>query len=228
MVAGALAAGHLDRHDIAAIGVTNQRETTVVWDRHTGQPICNAIVWQDLRTDAICRELASGHGTDRFRSSTGLPLATYFSGPKLKWILDNVLGARRAAERGDLLFGTIDTWIIWNLTGAHITDVTNASRTLLMDLRTLDWDDASLQAHGYPTRHASQHRRFFRSRGRSQGCRVFIVARGCPSPRIWGISRPHFLARPAFQRERRRTHMAPAASCSRIPGTSRSSPGRVF
>ena len=136
--------------EIAAIGVTNQRETAVVWEKATGKPVYNAIVWQDTRTDAICNELAAGHGQDRFRSKTGLPLATYFSGPKIKWILDNVEGARAKAEKGELLFGNMDTWIIWNLTGAHVTDVTNASRTLLMDLATLDWDDEILSVMGIP------------------------------------------------------------------------------
>jgi len=135
---------------IAAIGITNQRETTVVWDKTTGKPIYNAIVWQDTRTDVICNELAKSGGQDRFRKKTGLPLATYFSGPKIKWILDNVEGARAKAEKGKLLFGTIDSWIIWNLTGKHVTDVTNASRTLLMNLRTLDWDDDILKVFDIP------------------------------------------------------------------------------
>ena len=126
---------------VIAIGITNQRETTIVWDRRSGQPIYNALVWQDTRTDVICNGLAEEAGQDRFRARTGLPLATYFSGPKVKWLLDNVPGAREQASRGELLFGNIDTWLIWNLTGAHVTDVTNASRTLLMDLATLDWDD---------------------------------------------------------------------------------------
>ncbi len=130
---------------IAAIGITNQRETALVWDRKTGKPIYNAIVWQDTRTDVICNELAKDGGQDRLRSKTGLPLATYFSGPKIKWILDNVEGARAKAEKGELMFGNMDTWVIWNLTGAHVTDVTNASRTLLMDLNSLDWDDELLQ-----------------------------------------------------------------------------------
>jgi glycerol kinase len=135
--------------DIAAVGVTNQRETTIVWDRSTGKPIYNAIVWQDTRTDQICNELMKDGGQDRFRAQTGLPIATYFSGPKIAWILDNVDGARQRAEAGELLFGNIDTWVIWNLTGGtdggvHVTDVTNASRTMLMDLKTLDWDDEIL------------------------------------------------------------------------------------
>jgi glycerol kinase len=135
---------------IAAIGITNQRETAVVWDKSTGKPIYNAIVWQDTRTDVICNELARDGGQDRLRDKTGLPLATYFSGPKIKWILDNVEGARAKAERGELAFGNMDTWVIWNLTGAHVTDVTNASRTLLMNLRTLDWDDDLLNLLGVP------------------------------------------------------------------------------
>jgi glycerol kinase len=141
--------------DIAGLGVTNQRETSVVWDRNTGEPVMNAIVWQDTRTDRLVDALSREGGQDRFRPQTGLPLATYFSGPKIRWILDNVEGARDRAEAGDLLFGNIDTWCIWNLTGGtdgglHITDVSNASRTLLMDLQRLDWDDEILAAIGVP------------------------------------------------------------------------------
>ena len=125
------------RDDIAALGITNQRETAVVWDRNTGEPVMNAIVWQDTRTDKLVDELSADGGQDRFRSKVGLPLATYFSGPKVRWILDNVPGAREKAEAGDLVFGNMDTWCIWNLTGGtkgglHITDVTNASRTMLI------------------------------------------------------------------------------------------------
>jgi glycerol kinase len=145
VVASALAQAQLSRTDIAAIGITNQRETTVVWNRHTGTPYANAIVWQDMRTDALCRELGGSVGADRFRAQTGLPLATYFSGPKLRWLLDNVPGLRAAAHVGDALFGTIDTFLIWHLTGGsqggiHVTDVTNAGRTMLMNLHTLQWD----------------------------------------------------------------------------------------
>ncbi len=141
--------------DIAAVGVTNQRETAVVWDRSTGQPVHNAIVWQDTRTDQICNELSADGGQDRFRAKTGLPIATYFSGPKIKWILDNVDGVRARAESGDVVFGNIDTWVIWLLTGgtdggAHVTDVTNASRTMMMNLETLDWDDEILGILGVP------------------------------------------------------------------------------
>jgi glycerol kinase len=141
--------------DIAAVGVTNQRETTVVWEKATGKPVYNAIVWQDTRTDTICNDLAKDGGQDRFRPKVGLPLATYFSGPKIRWILDNVAGARSRAEAGELLFGNIDTWVIWNLTGGvnggvHVTDVTNASRTMLMNLQTLDWDPEILAAMKVP------------------------------------------------------------------------------
>jgi len=136
--------------EILAIGITNQRETTVIWERETGRPIYNAIVWQDTRTDALCAELAQEGGQDRFRPQTGLPLATYFSGPKIAWLLEHIPGARARAERGELLFGNIDTWLIWNLCGEHVTDVTNASRTLLMNLHTLDWDDHILSVLGIP------------------------------------------------------------------------------
>ena len=152
---GALAKAGIGPGDLAAIGVTNQRETTVVWDRRTGEPYYNAIVWQDTRTDKLCKALAAEGGQDRFREKVGLPLATYFSGPKLRWILDHVAGVREAAARGDALFGNMDTWIIWNLTGgpkggAHVTDVTNASRTMLMNLATLDWDEEMLEIMGAP------------------------------------------------------------------------------
>lgn len=143
--AAALASAQVHPSGIAACGITNQRETTVVWDRHTGEPIYNAIVWQDTRTAELCEQLAGDEGVDRYRERTGLPLSTYFSGPKVRWILDNVDGARERADAGDLLFGTMDTWLAWNMTGGvdgglHVTDVTNASRTTLMDLRTLQWD----------------------------------------------------------------------------------------
>jgi glycerol kinase len=141
--------------DIAAVGITNQRETAVVWEKATGKPVYNAIVWQDTRTDTICNELAKNGGQDRFRTKVGLPLATYFSGPKVKWILDNVDGMRAKAEKGEVLFGNIDAWVVWNLTGGpnggvHVTDVTNASRTMLMNLETLDWDADMLEVMGIP------------------------------------------------------------------------------
>ncbi len=150
VLAEALARINAQLKDIAAIGITNQRETTIVWEKATGKPIHNAIVWQDTRTAGICAELARQGGQDRYRERTGLPLATYFSGPKLTWLLDNVPGARKRAEDGELLFGTVDTWLIWNATGQHVTDVTNAGRTLLMNLATLDWDDDILRDLGIP------------------------------------------------------------------------------
>ena len=141
--------------DIAGLGITNQRETALVWDRNTGEPVHNALVWQDTRTDKLVDELSADGGQDRFRAKVGLPLATYFSGPKVRWILDNVDGAREKAEAGDLIFGNMDTWLIWNLTGGtdgglHITDVTNASRTMLMDLDSLSWNEEIASTIGVP------------------------------------------------------------------------------
>jgi glycerol kinase len=155
VIQGGLSRFRIEPGDIAAIGITNQRETTVVWNRRTGQPYFNAIVWQDTRTDTIINEFAREGGQDRFRPVTGVPLATYFSGPKARWILDNVPGVREAAEKGDALFGNIDTWLIWNLTGGprggvHVTDPTNASRTMLMNIATLDWDADMLKVMGIP------------------------------------------------------------------------------
>ncbi|HEY3412105.1 MAG TPA: glycerol kinase GlpK [Armatimonadota bacterium] len=145
----ALAAAGIGTGDLAAAGITNQRETTVAWNRRTGKPLCNAIVWQDTRTDAICDALAGSVGQDRLRSQTGLPLATYFAGPKMRWMWDNVPAVAEAANRGELAFGTVDSWLVWHLTGGtFITDVTNASRTLLMDLQTLDWDHGLLSEMG--------------------------------------------------------------------------------
>lgn len=150
----ALSRADITRHDIAAVGITNQRETAVVWDKNTGKPVYNAIVWQDTRTQSIVDRLADGD-TERYKSIVGLPLATYFSGTKIVWILENVDGAREKAEAGDLMFGTTDTWVLWNLTGGidggvHATDVTNASRTLFMDLETLQWRDDILADFGVP------------------------------------------------------------------------------
>ena len=156
VAAGALAKADLHANDIVAVGITNQRETAVVWEKSTGKPVYNAIVWQDTRTDKICAELeALGGGQERYKAKTGLPLATYFSGPKVRWILDNVDGARQRAEAGELLFGNMDTWLLWNMTGGpdgglHVTDPTNASRTLLMDLSTLSWDADIASDMGIP------------------------------------------------------------------------------
>src|SRR5215203_1100946 len=155
VVKGGLDKAGITAADLAALGITNQRETAVVWDRTTGKPVYNAIVWQDTRTDVYVNEFGKEGGQDRFRAKVGLPLATYFSGPKVKWVLDNVDGARARADAGDLVFGNIDTWCLWNLTGGtnggvHVTDVTNASRTMLMNLETLDWDDEILGIMGIP------------------------------------------------------------------------------
>ncbi|MBF0229446.1 MAG: glycerol kinase GlpK [Desulfamplus sp.] len=155
VIQGALAKSGISGDELAAIGVTNQRETVLVWDKNTGRPFHNAIVWQCTRTDSICQELIKDGGQDRFRAKTGLPIATYFSGPKIKWILDNVPAAKEAVLKGDAMFGTMDTWIIWNLTGgvhggSHVTDVTNASRTMLMDISTLQWDSEILKILDIP------------------------------------------------------------------------------
>ncbi|MFZ0132534.1 MAG: glycerol kinase GlpK [Desulfobacterales bacterium] len=157
VIKGALGKTGIRGEDLAAIGITNQRETVVLWDKKSGRPFYNAIVWQCTRSDEICRRLSAEHGQDRFREKTGLPVATYFSGPKVRWILDEVPEARAAAEKGTALFGTIESWIIWWLTGgpaggAHVTDVTNASRTLMMNLTTLDWDEEILNVLGIPRR----------------------------------------------------------------------------
>jgi glycerol kinase len=155
VIGQALSKANITRHDIAAIGITNQRETAVVWDKTTGEPVYNAIVWQDTRTQGIVDRLAADGGVERFKQKVGLPLATYFSGTKIVWILENVDGAREKAEAGDLYFGNTDSWVLWNLTGGvnggvHVTDVTNASRTMFMDLETLQWDDDILAAFNVP------------------------------------------------------------------------------
>ena len=156
VIAEACAQEDVSPEHIASIGITNQRETTVVWDRHTGEPVTNALVWQDTRVAEYVTALAAEGGQDRFRAKTGLPLATYFSGLKIRWILDHIDGARKRAENGDLLFGNIDTYLLWNLTGGvdggvHRTDVTNASRTQLMDLASLQWDDEMLREFEVPS-----------------------------------------------------------------------------
>ncbi|MGH3617609.1 MAG: glycerol kinase GlpK [Pseudonocardiaceae bacterium] len=156
VAAGALAKAELTAADIAAVGIANQRETAVVWDRLSGEPVYNAIVWQDTRTARLCADLGGSTGASRYQHRTGLPLSTYFSGPKIRWILDQVEGARQRARNGELCFGTIDTWLLWNLSGGptgglHVTDATNASRTLLMDLETLCWDEGIAGEMAVPT-----------------------------------------------------------------------------
>jgi glycerol kinase len=155
VVGAALARANLTTDDLAAVGITNQRETTLLWDKATGNPLCNALVWMDTRTDQLVHRFIHEGGQDRFRAKTGLPLATYFSGLKLLWILENIPGAREKAEAGEALFGTVDSWLAWNLTGGpnggvHVTDVTNASRTMLINLQSCDWDEDMLQAFSIP------------------------------------------------------------------------------
>ncbi|MCS5733410.1 glycerol kinase GlpK [Herbiconiux daphne] len=155
VIGQALSKANITRHNVKAVGITNQRETTVVWDKNTGEPVYNAIVWQDTRTQEIVDRFAADGGVERFKDIVGLPLSTYFAGTKIVWILENVEGAREKAENGDLLFGTTDSWVTWNLTGGvdggvHITDVTNASRTMFMDLETLEWRDDILEVFNVP------------------------------------------------------------------------------
>jgi len=154
-IKNALKKANIHDSELASIGVTNQRETTVIWNRNTGLPYYNAIVWQDTRTDEICKRFAADKGMDRFREKVGLPLATYFSGPKIRWLMDNINGVQKDAVSGDALFGNMDSWLVWWLTGGpkggiHITDVTNASRTMLMNLSTLQWDKGMLDFMGIP------------------------------------------------------------------------------
>ena len=150
VIAEALLGAGLSARDLVAVGITNQRETTVLWDRATGAPVHNALVWQDTRVDPLVAEYSREGGQDRFRAATGLPLASYFSALKLRWLLDNVPGARVRADAGELMFGTIDSWLMWHLAGVHVTDVTNASRTQLMNLATLEWDAGLLEVFGVP------------------------------------------------------------------------------
>lgn len=174
---GALAQSGLSAADIAAIGITNQRETTVVWDKETGCPIYNAIVWQSRQTASICEELKQQGLVDEFKEKTGLVIDAYFSGTKVKWILDHVEGAREKAERGELLFGTIDSWLIWKLTGndVHVTDYSNASRTLMFNINTLEWDDQLLQYLTVPKS---------------------MLPKVCPSSEVYGQTQPDILGIP--------------------------------
>ena len=174
----------------------------MVWDKTTGEPVYNAIVWQDTRTQPIVDELAADGGVERFKQKVGLPLATYFSGTKIKWILDNVEGAREKAEAGDLLFGNTDTWVLWNLTGGtdggvHVTDVTNASRTMFMDLETLTWDDDILAAFGVPTLDAAGDQVLLR--GLRHGAHRRSCCARCPSPGILGDQQAATFGQAAFE-----------------------------
>ncbi len=201
VIGGALAKSDAEAGDIEAIGITNQRESTVVWDRQTGEPIHNAIVWQDTRTDDLIRELAGDEGVDRLRERVGLPLSTYFSGPKLAWLLEHVKGARERAENGELAFGTMDTWVLWNLTGGkgagvHVTDVTNASRTMLMDLESLVWHEPSLELMGIPRSMLPEIRSSSEVYGEASGTAVG----GCPIAGILGDQQAALFGQTCFER----------------------------
>src|SRR6476660_2174607 len=183
VIGTAMSRHNLSATDLAALGITNQRETTVVWDRRTGRPYYNAIVWQDTRTDRIAAALEREGKGDVIRARAGLPPATYFSGGKIQWILDNVDGVREVAERGDAVFGNTDTWLLWNLTGgtdggAHVTDVSNASRTMLMNLETLDWDDDLCSAIGVPRSMLPQIRSSSEVYGEAKGALAGISVAG--------------------------------------------------
>src|SRR5439155_23022169 len=199
-VAGALEQAGLTASDLAAVGVANQRETIVVWDRDTGAPLCNAIVWQDTRTRSICEELMAGAsaGIDRFRELTGLPVATYFSGPKLQWVLDE-FDLRMRAARGEVLSGTVDSWLIWNLTGGpdggvHVTDVTNASRTQLMNLQTLSWDKQLLNDFGVPEAMLPK----IRSSSETYGLAAHDAIKGVPIAGILGDQQAALVGQSCF------------------------------
>jgi glycerol kinase len=201
VINGALASSPAEAGDLEAVGITNQRETTVVWDRETGEPIHNAIVWQDTRTGALVRELAGDQGVDRLRDAVGLPLSTYFSGPKIRWLLNNVEGAQERAENGELAFGNMDTWVLWNLTGGtnggvHATDVTNASRTMLMNLETLDWHEPSLELMGIPRSMLPEIRSSSETYGEARGTAIG----GVPIAGILGDQQAALFGQTCFDR----------------------------
>jgi glycerol kinase len=201
VIGGALAASPAEAGDVVAVGITNQRETTVVWDRETGEPIHNAIVWQDTRTSDLVRELAGDQGVDRLRKEVGLPLSTYFSGPKIRWLLDNVDGAQEKAESGQLMFGNMDTWVLWNLTGGtnggvHATDVTNASRTMLMNLESLDWHEPSLELMGIPKSMLPEIRSSSETYGEAKGSAIG----GVPISGILGDQQAALFGQTAFDK----------------------------
>ena len=226
VINGALASSPAEAGDVEAIGITNQRETTLVWDKATGEPIHNAIVWQDTRTGPLVRELAGDEGVDRLRDAVGLPLSTYFSGPKIRWLLDNVDGAQERADNGELAFGNMDTWVMWNLTGGtdggvHATDVTNASRTMLMDLETLDWHEPSLDLMGIPRSMLPEIKSSSETYGEAQAGPPSAASR---SPGSSATSRPRCSVRHALTPAAPRTPTAPARSCSSTPARRSSTP----
>ena len=199
--------------EISAIGITNQRETTVVWDKNTGDPVYNAIVWQSRQTAPICEDLKARGLVDEFRDKTGLVIDAYFSGTKVKWILDNVEGAREKAEKGDLLFGTIDCWLVWKLTGGqvHITDYSNASRTLMFNIKELKWDDQLLEYLPFLNACSRKYARPVKSM--AARIRPSSAVRST-SPVSLVTSRQPSSARPAMNRVWLRIPMVQAASCS--------------
>jgi glycerol kinase len=196
VISEAVAQLGIEPRELAAIGITNQRETTVLWDRRTGRAAHNAVVWQDTRVGGLVSEFAQNGGPDRFRDRTGLPLSTYFSALKIRWLLDHVPGARERAEGGDLLFGTIDTFLVWRLTeGLHITDCTNASRTQLMNLETLDWDADLLRSFGIPRAMLPE----IRSSSEVYGVADLEAARGVPLAGILGDQHAALVGQTCFQ-----------------------------
>jgi glycerol kinase len=195
VIAEAMARRGLRPGDLAALGITNQRETTVLWDRQSGRPLANALVWQDTRVADYISELARQGGPDRFRAQTGLPLATYFSALKIRWLLDHLPGARRKAEAGEVLFGNIDSFLLWRLTGLHATDCTNASRTQLMNLETLDWDLELLSAFGIPRAMLPQ----IRSSSEIYGEATLDAVRGVPVAGILGDQQAALVGQTCFQ-----------------------------
>ena len=212
VIDGALKKAGIGASDLAAVGITNQRETALVWDRNTGEPVYNALVWQDTRQQDIVDSLADGD-QNRFREKTGLPLATYFSGQRSAGSSTTSTVLARGPRRGDLVFGNMDTWCIWNLTGgtdggAHVTDVTNACRTMLMNLETLDWDDELCSAIGVPQSMLPEIRSSSEVYGEAKG----NARRASRSRATWATSRPPRSARPPTTSATRRTPMAPAAS----------------
>jgi glycerol kinase len=195
VISGAMAQCGLRPSDLAALGITNQRETTVLWDRETGRPLAHALVWQDTRVDEYIPGLARAGGPDRFRASTGLPLATYFSALKIRWLLDHLPGVRQRAEAGEVLFGNIDALLLWRLTGRHATDCTNASRTQLMNLETLDWDPELLSAFGIPRPMLPE----IRSSSEVYGEATLDAVRGVPVAGILGDQQAALVGQTCFQ-----------------------------
>jgi glycerol kinase len=195
VIADAMELRGLRPRDLAAIGITNQRETTVVWNRRTGVPVANALVWQDMRVGDEVAAMSRNGGPDRFRAQTGLPISTYFSSLKIAWLLDHVPGAREQAEAGDLLFGNIDTFLIWHLTGLHLTDCTNASRTQLMNLRTLDWDPGLLSAFGIPRQMLPE----IRSSSEVYGEATLDCVKGVPIAGILGDQQAALVGQTCFE-----------------------------